>query len=55
MVIEVEELQEVEDGDVRRKTSLADIIIIGAEQGDLLAAWCLSLFLPQRSVLLFLF
>lgn len=36
VVIEVEELQEVEGGDVRRKTSLADIIIIGAEQGDLL-------------------
>lgn len=40
VVIEVEELQEVEGGDVRRKTSLADIIIIGAEQGDLLlGAW----------------
>lgn len=36
VIIEVKELQEVEGGDVQRKTSLVDIIISVIELGDLL-------------------
>lgn len=36
VIIEVEELQEVEGGDLQRKTSPVDIIISGTELGDLL-------------------